>query len=195
MKEDGPDDQFLMQALLGGDAAAMNKLMQRYDRLVRFTIFRVAKSRCLSDPHWVDTIATDTWTGFVRSIQRDSDRVPASLKTYLIQTARNRCISAIRSTRATLASLDDESDEVAGMAATTANPIEELTRLEELEALRSCVDSLSEDQRQLYAHCDAITGRRWVEVSRILGDAESTLRSRWKKTLDSLRDCVRSKIG
>ena len=41
----------------------------------------------------------------------------------------------------------------------------------------------------------ARTGRRWLEVSRILGDAVSTLRSRWKKTLDNLRDCVRSKLG
>jgi RNA polymerase sigma factor (sigma-70 family) len=184
-----------MKALLGGDAAALNRLIRRYDRLVRFTVFRVSKSRSLADPHWVDTIAADTWTGFVRSIQRDTDRIPASLKTYLIQTARNRCISAIRSTRLAPASLDEAADEVSALAAGAADPGAEMGRLEELEALRSCVDSLSEEQRRLYAHCDAITERRWVEVARTLGEAESTVRSRWKKVLESLHDCVRSKLG
>lgn len=189
------DDQFLMRAMLGGDAAALEQLMSRYDRLVRFAIFRASKSRCLSDPHWVDTISADTWTGFVRSLQRDPARMPDSVKTYLIQTARNRSISAIRSTRTAPASLEDEAAEVSAKAGGDADPVEMASRLEELEALRSCVEGLGADQQKLYAHREAITGRRWKELSASLGEAESTLRSRWTKMIESLRDCVRGKLG
>ena len=110
IKGDGPDDQFLMQALLGGDAAAMNKLMQRYDRLVRFTIFRVAKSRCLSDPHWVDTIATDTWTGL------EVAHLNAEGWTFIDRVGDQRWV----------ARLDPESGEVTRLMAFSGGPVGDL---------------------------------------------------------------------
>ena len=116
----GPDDAFLIASMLGGDPAALNKLIERYDRLVRYTVLKMSRSRCLRDPDWLDTIASDTWTGFVRSLQRSPDNRPKSVRAYLVQTARNRCTSAMRGTAPAHESLGRREDDPGeGIAATT----------------------------------------------------------------------------
>ena len=92
----GPDDGFLVASLLGGDSAALSKLMERYDRLVRYTIFRVARGLCERDPDWLESVASDTWAGFVQSMRREAGGRPQSMKAYLAQIARNRAVSAMR---------------------------------------------------------------------------------------------------
>ncbi|UCF33774.1 MAG: sigma-70 family RNA polymerase sigma factor [Phycisphaerales bacterium] len=192
----GPDDAFLIQSMLGGDAAALDKLMDRYDRLVRFTIFRVSKVQCGRDPHWVDSIASETWTGFVQSLRRASGNVPGSVSKYLMQTARNRCISALRKLRPDRDSLEDGGEEGPPLQSESdEDPAERLSRLEELEALRDCVSRLDQAGRELYAQIDAITDRRWKDAAGALGLAESTLRSRWKRVSEALRNCLQAKRG
>jgi RNA polymerase sigma factor (sigma-70 family) len=192
----GPDDAFLIQSMLGGDAAALDKLMGRYDRLVRFTIFRVSKVQCGRDPHWVDSIASETWTGFVQSLRRASGNLPGSVSKYLMQTARNRCISALRKLRPDQDSLEDGGEEGTPLQSESdEDPAERLSRLEELEALRDCVFRLDQAGRELYAQIDAIADRRWKDAAGALGLAESTLRSRWKKVSDALRNCLQGKGG
>jgi RNA polymerase sigma factor (sigma-70 family) len=192
----GPDDAFLIQSMLGGDAAAFDKLMGRYDRLVRFTIFRVSKVQCGRDPHWVDSIASETWTGFVQSLRRGSGNVPGSVSKYLMQTARNRCISALRKLRPDQDSLENGGEGGSSLEREgDEDPADRLARLEELEALRDCVSRLDQSGRELYAQIEAITDRRWKEAAGALGLAESTLRSRWNKVSVALRNCLRGKRG
>ena len=191
-----PDDDFLIAGMLGGDAAALRKLMDRYDRLVRYTVFRATKRRCLKDPHWLESIASDTWAGFVRSMRRDSDEGPRSVAAYLVQIARNQCVTALR--RATRSkepeSLDGDSD-AEKMSATLDEPAEIVSRMEDLEALRSCMAELNADGRMMVTQLTAITERRWRDAADALGLSESTLRSRWKHVLTSLRRCLLRKTG
>ena len=186
-----PDDRFLIQSMLGGDQTALRRLMKRYDRLVRYTVFKVSSRRCAQDPQWLESVASSTWLGFVRSLQRDPSQLPSATAAYLVQIARRQALSALRA----------ESDKVGSgepphfhdlpvTASDSEEVIDAVARLEALEALRSCLAALDDDDRTLASQLPAITERRWREAAAALGMQESTLRSRWKRTLERLRRCL-----
>jgi len=192
----GPSDDFLIAGMLGGDWSALNKLIERYDRLVRYTILRGARERCTHDPQWLESVASATWAGFVRSLQRHHDQRPKSVRAYLAAIARNQVVSALRGgSRPNAAPIAFDSGVEALVTATHEEPIDTLSRLELLETLRICLSELADDDRTLAGQLTAITERRWRDAAAALGISESTLRSRWKRTLDRLRDCVRGKTG
>jgi len=191
-----PSDEFVIANMLGGDPAALLKLMDRYDRLVRYTIFRASRDRCAHDPQWLESIASATWTGFVQSMQRHPDDPPRSVGTYLVRIARNQAVSAIRGVPIEPGSMSHgEDDEASTIAANIEQPVDVLGRLESLEALRACIETLDDDDRALASQLAAITERRWKDAANALGLKESTLRSRWKRTLERLRACVERKMG
>ncbi len=191
-----PSDDFLIAGMLGGDSAALNVLMGRYDRLVRYKIFRVSKDRCRRDPEWLESVASATWVGFVQSMRRDPQRRPSSLRAYLAQVARNQAISALRH-----AAPDDDalsiSDDEAGLSITAEleEPAEALSRLELLESLRTCLSELDSEDGRIATQMEAITERRWIDAADALGLKESTLRSKWKRILGRLGVCVRKRTG
>jgi len=191
----GPSDEFLIASMLGGDWAALNKLIERYDGLVRFTIFRMSKTRCLKDPQWLESIASATWTGFVKSMQRGSGDRPRSLRAYLTAVAKYQVASALRGAPGP----DDGPQSIDSITTEIASPLDDpantLSQLELLEALRECLAQLGDDDRTLATQLAAITERRWRDAAAALGMSESTLRSRWKRTLDRLRECVEAKTG
>ena len=177
-------------------AAALATLMDRYDRLIRYTVFRASRDRCLRDPEWLEAVASATWAGFVRSMQRSPDHRPRSLRAYLVQIAKNQVVNALRGVTHEPHSLwTDVDSEDSTIASTLEEPMEALSRLELLEALRACLAELGPDDRTLATQLEAITERRWKEAAEALGLKESTVRSRWKQTLERLRGCVRRKTG
>ena len=191
-----PEDGFLVAGLRAGDAAAFNELLRRYDRLVRYTILRATKDRCLADPDWLESIACETWTGFVTAMRQDGATVPDSVRAYLTRIAHNQAITALRRharTQPTI-SLDGEGETI-DVESETEDPSVGLENLELLEALRGCVDALGDRDRALAQELESIMARRWQEAASALGMSESTLRSRWKRTLDQLRQCVHGKTG
>lgn len=189
------DDRFLMTSALGGDSAALRKLMDRYDRLVRYTVFRAAQGKAMADPQWVDAVASSTWTGFVQTLRRQPDNLPESLATYLVRVARNCTVSAFR--REARADPPFESSDAGGFEPISSDedPSVLLERLEMLGVLRECLTELGGEMQRASTQLDAIMGRRWQEAANALGVSESTLRSRWQKTLELLRGCVERKSG
>ncbi len=192
----GPSDDFLVAGMLGGDWAALNKLIDRYDRLVRFTVLRAARHQCAHDPQWLESVASATWAGFVQSLQRHPDQRPKSVRAYLAAIARNHAVSALRASQPPDA-VHLPFDSGVGMliTATLEEPIDTLSRIELLETLQFCLLELEEDDRTLVCQLTAITERRWQDAANAMGISESTLRSRWKRTLDRLRDCLQAKTG
>ena len=191
-----PDDHFLIASLAGGDEAALRKLVDRYDRLVRYMLFRASGKRCVHDPAWLDALAWAAWAGFVQSVRRDPDLRPASLSAYLVRIARNQVASALRAGRSepVVANID-AGDERGQIADSLETPDEVAARLELLERLRECFETLGADDRTLVSQLSAIMERRWQAAATALGMAESTLRSRWKQTLHRLRECMEGKTG
>ncbi len=195
--DSGPSDAFLIAGLIGGDAAALGALIRRYDGLVRYAIFRLSVQECRRDPDWVDSVASATWAGFVRSMQRAGSHPPASAKAYLARIAHNQTISARRAaSTGEAAGLSIHGDEGSlDIASEAEEPVEVLSGLESLESLKACLASLEQDDRTLVSQLPAITERRWRDAAAALGMSESTLRSRWKGALGRLRACVDGKTG
>jgi RNA polymerase sigma factor (sigma-70 family) len=191
-----PDDHFLISSILGGDDAALVKLMERYDRLVRYTVFRASPERCQRDPEWLESIASATWAGLVRSIRREPDAKPKSVQAYLTRIAKNQVASSLRAMRSEPISVPlQQENEALPITAELEEPVEELSRLELLEALRGCLTELAPSDRTLASQLGAITERRWQDAAAALGLKESTLRSRWSRTLERLRACIQRKTG
>lgn len=190
----GDDD--LAIAIAAGHEAALRQLIARYDRLVRYTIFSHAPDKCHCDPHWMDSVASQVWTGMVRAIRRDRRAVPASLRAYIVGVARNQSISALRKSATLKETPILNLDAAAGQTDPSApDPAEVAERLETLETLQNCMDLLCENDRTLAEQLPAILDRRWREAAETLNLPESTLRSRWKRILDQLRGCVEGKTG
>ena len=191
-----PTDEFLVSSLRGGDSAALRMLIGRHDRLVRFTIYKLTKTRCLKDPQWLDSIASATWVGFVQTIRREGAKPPKSIPAFLSYVARNQAISALRRKEPDAVPLDaDHASEGLGIAIETEEPSRLVSEQEELAALRACLADLPEDDRALSSQLVAITERRWKAAAEALGMSESTLRSKWKQILGRLRACVERKTG
>jgi len=185
---DHPPDGELVRRIRAGDAGAMNVLMSRYDRLVRYTIFRACRQRCARDPHWLDARASETWTGFLQSIRRHGFATPDDLSKYLTQIARNKCRDAIRIGSALagrVVSADEE--ELSQLSVEQEDTAATVSRLETLDILRACMQALEPEDRAVCAQLTLIVERRWKEAAEKLGIAESTLRSRWARILERLR--------
>jgi len=87
------------------------------------------------------------------------------------------------------------SETIAATGEKASDPLTMLSAAEDLTAVRACIEAVGGDDGELLVHLDAITGRRWKEAAAALGLPESTLRSRWRRLLDRLRDCVEGKTG
>lgn len=191
-----PDDQFLVTQMLGGDPAALRALLTRYDRLVRYTVFRLSGTQCARDPQWLDSVASATWTGFVSSLRRQVGERPRAIRGYLVQIASNQTISALRRLKEPIAGLDNDPGETElPLTDPLPGPDELAANLEELAALRACLSDLPLESKRMVTQLAAITERRWEDAAATLGLSESTLRSRWRIILETLKKCVTNKIG
>lgn len=188
-----PDDQYLLSKMLAGDEAALRALINRYDKLVRYTIFQRAKKQCANDPQWLEMVASNSWMGFVQSVHRKPANPPQNLKAYLVQIARNQTLSALRSHKHTAQNSQIIEDDDPRIAAVLDSPGEMLSNIEDLESLQDCFAKLDPEQQKTISQLESITNRRWKEAADALGVQESTLRSRWAKILDLLRRCMAGK--
>ena len=190
-------DEFLIASLRGGDSHAFQKLMDRYDRLVRYVIFRTARQTCLVDPEWLDSVATDVWVAFIRGQSGDQPEAVQSISGLLSTIAARRTVSAVRTriseSKREIATLSHDGVQLADENAIEASDL--ASELELLETLRDCSRTLEGPAAQTVTKLDLILARKWEQAAKELGCAESTLRSRWKVTLEFLRECMRQKLG
>ena len=189
-----PSDSELLVAIGHGDPVALRRLMDRFDRLVRYTIYRASPQRCHRDPLWLDSVASEVWSDLCQSARAGGHREVTNVPSYFIQIARRRCIDALRR-RGNLpvgAELPPEVDQLQPTAK-QEDALELLAGIEELAALRECICELEEADRRLCGEIGAITAGRWKEAARRMGMPESTLRSRWARVLAALRRCLEKK--
>lgn len=192
--EDGPDDAQLIWRIRGGDGDALRELMRRYDRLVRYTVFRLCRTECQQDPAFLDARASETWAGFVRSAQRSGTHFPQNIKTYLIQIAKNKCIDSLRREEAaSLGGMNGLSEELVHADDAPAAGLELLIRAEEVVALRDCIETLSHGDKRICEQIEPILAGRWKQAAHALDIPESTVRSRWPVIVRTLRACLEKK--
>lgn len=189
------DDPSVIVRVGAGDETALRELMDRHDRLIRFTIFRLARDQCVRDPQWLDAVASESWNGFVAAARKGVELRSNAIAGYLVGIARQQTISALRRLRAFVRiPQDDLSDfRLTQIESTELDPESLATEIELLHALRKCAAKLEDADRVILSQLGAIMQRKWVEASAALGLSESTLRSRWARILDRLRDCLEKK--
>lgn len=187
-------DEFLVSAMNAGDWRALDVLIDRYDRLVRYTIFRASRERCLKDPAWLDSLSSSAWAGFVEAARKAGDSGPRSVRNLVVTIARNQAISALRQISRRPAELPAElaSDDETAL---DIDPAMLSDGAEQLEHLRLCLGQLGEADKVIFSQLGLITERRWQEAAAALGRSESTLRSQWKRILEKLRDVMVAKEG
>lgn len=191
-----PTDEFLVQSLRGGDSAALKRLMDRYDRLVRYLVYKLTKDQCRKDPQWLDSVASATWAGFVQSVRRERGDLPRSVTAFLMYVARNQAISALRLKGRDTAFLDAAPKlRQPAIAVELKDPSLLVSEVEELAALRECLSDLDMKDQSLTSQLGAITERRWKAAAEALGMSESTLRSHWGRVLERLRECIERRTG
>lgn len=183
-------DANLSRGVLAGDSDALRDLMGHHDRLVRFTIYRTLKDACTRDPHLIDAVASEVWTGFVASISRKG--VPdTSIRAYLVRIARNKSADFLRRDGREPATYGGETGELVD---SDADPMSVIMDAERVDVVRACMADMGVDDRKLFEEMTLLLDSRWREASEKLDMPESTLRSRWKSALDRLRRCVEKKI-
>ena len=189
-------DADLVERLCDGEGGALRELMARYDRLVRYAVFRLCRSECLQDPTFLDARASEAWTGFVRSVQRSESALPVNIKTYLIQIAKNKCADALRRPEGTAGGeAEGLRNELSQIEAPATATIELLIRAEEVLALRECIDSLTPADKKIYGQLEHLVAGRWKQAANALGMPESSLRSRWSAVLGKLKACLSKKTA
>lgn len=189
-----PSDGQLMSRIAAGDPMGLRLLMDRYDRLVRFTIYRTSRQRCGRDPIWMDSVASEVWTDMCRALRARKSPQIENMKSFFIQMTRRRCIDALRRpANAPLGGQGPTEPNEMQPIAETEDTLEVLADLEELSALRQCILALGEQDRGLCGEIAAIMAGRWREAAARLAMPESTLRSRWARVLDRLRVCLEKK--
>jgi len=177
--------------LLSGDEQGLRDLVSRYDRLVRYAIFRTGRRYCERDPHWLDVRANEAWAAVVQSLRRGA--VPENLAAYITQISRNTCIDAVRAARRR--SIFSFTGEFTGESESSENsdPAEMVEYLDQLAAIRELIPGLPKEDQRILGEVGLIVERRWKDAAQRLGMAESTLRSRWEGVLERLRSGLEKK--
>lgn len=191
---EGGSDNDLLGRIADGDPLSLRLLMDRYDRLIRYTVYRASRERCRRDPLWLDSVCSEVWTDLCRSLRINGNPGIDNIHSYLIQIARRRSIDALRRPGAApLGAGEDESVEQSQPVYESEDTSDLLSGLEEVSALRECMMRLKEPDRVLCGEIAAITSGQWKEAAGRLAMPESTLRSRWSRVLDRLRTCLEKK--
>jgi len=169
----------LIERLRDGDRAAVEAVYLAHHAVIR----RFAR-RLVGDAAAAEDIVHEAFVALPRAIRRF--RGDSSLRGFLIGIAANRSRrhvrAAIRRRRATerLAAYED-------VEACSHGPNDELARKQLADRLRAALDVLSTEQRVVFVLCDA-EQRTPVEVARIIGAPEGTVRTRLFHARRKLRE-------
>ena len=134
-------DNALVEAVCGGDQAALGRIIDRYAAYVGAVVWNIIRGRLTraDEEELVSDVFLTLW--------ESADKVrPGKLRGYLAVIARRRAINALRSAKRA-APLELEDDELPIPA---PGPEDDFLRREEYEALRQTVDALPEPDRTIF---------------------------------------------
>lgn len=184
---DAADDEALLQAAKGGDAAALERLLERHQA----QIFRFGVNMCRSTEDAKDVLQ-DTLLAMARGV-RDF-RGASSLSTWLYTIARSFCIKKRRRSKhapEVERSLDEShaftADEAAG-------PDDALVSKQVREALEEAIADLPPMYREVLLLRDA-EGLTAPEVAEVLGLTVQAVKTRLHRARAAVRERVGPRLG
>lgn len=182
-----PDSDLLVR-LRGGDAAAFDEIVERYERRLIGYFFGLA-----GDRQAAEDCAQEVLVRIYRA--RETYEPDASLATFVFRVARNYWIDVYRSRRARPPerSLDqpapgESEGETLGdrMEGAAVAPEDPLVKHEDLERLQVALQRLPEIQRSVLALAGG-QNLRYEEIAGILGIPVGTVKSRVHAAVQNLR--------
>lgn len=187
---DATDDDDLLAKARNGDSHALETLLRRHqDRVYRFGM------QMCRNPEDAEDVLQETLLAAARSIQKF--RGGSSLSTWLYAVARSFCIKKRRKSKFAPTreqSLEQDVAESEILAATGKTPDEAALGKEIQSALKSAIESLEADQREVLLLRD-VEGLTASEVGEVLEISAAAVKSRLHRARVRVRDLVAPKLG
>ena len=187
---DGPSDQELIAKVRGGEGAAFEKLMRRYNQ----RIFRAARS-ILRDEAEAEDVVQET---FVRAFHHlDDFEEGSSVGTWLTRIAVNEALSRLRRSQR-FDVLESEMNQQEGgsqlVESKQPGPEDQASSRELQSLLRAAIDSLSQELRTVFVLRE-IEGLSTLETSEALQLSPEAVRVRFHRARHALRRAVEKQVG
>jgi len=184
-------DEALMLRYARGDAEAFERLLERHRRPLFGYLCRTLKNRELAEDTFQEV--------FIRVMKAGSRyKRTAKFTTWLYRIARNTCVDALRreSYRKT-ESLSEPRGQNGDTGLTLQDAIPspnpgpdvEFERRQFQEVLKKCIERLSPEQREVFV-LRQYQNLPFREIARVTGATESTVKSRMRYALRSLRSML-----
>lgn len=181
-------DEALMFKYAKGDVGAFEQLLERHRRPLFGYLCRVLKNRELAEDTFQEV--------FIRVMKaRTRYKKTAKFSTWLYRIARNACIDALRRekyrkteslSRTRNPGGDSELTLLDAIPSSNPGPDVEFDRREFKEALKKCIERLSPEQREVFM-LRQYQNLPFREIARVTDATESTVKSRMRYALKSLR--------
>lgn len=183
-----PTDEALVEAFQGGDLAAFDLLVLRWQRRIQGTIYRI-----LGTEEDARDLCQETFLKAFRALR--SFKGEARFSSWLYQIAVNLCRDRMRRRRGrTFVSLDAMGDEFGPPQAPSPDPGPmELLEQGSLRGLvRGAIAALPEDQREVIV-LKEYEDLTFLEIAQILDVPLSTVKTRLYRGLVNLRGSLESR--
>lgn len=180
------EESTLVQRSRGGDIAAFNVLVERFQRGLYNLCLRMLGSGAAAEDA--------TQEAFIAAFRRLDSFRGGSFRAWLYRIAANVCYDELRRRRARPAvSLDATLDEggLAEIASPIPSPARQLERGEVVAAIQKALDALPSDQRLAVILCD-VQGMDYAEISAVVGAPLGTVKSRIARARLRLRAILRA---
>jgi len=177
----GELDRALVEALAGGDPAAMGRLCDRYSSVLFALCLRVLRDRADAEEVLGDVL----WELWSRPERYDARR--GNLLTYLVTLARSRALDRLRSRK----SRELREATAADPAVDGESPFDDALLGERRRHLQRALAALSPEQREAI-EMSYYSGLSHAEISAELREPLGTIKSRIRGGLIRLRDSLRT---
>ncbi|MFW5860196.1 MAG: RNA polymerase sigma factor [Planctomycetota bacterium] len=178
------DDHVLVAAVRDGDGNAFAVLVDRHGARLHASLLHLAAGDA-------DTAAELTQEAFVRAFERlDRFAGRSSFYTWLYRLARNRAIDVLARKRP----VATENERLDATPRAAASPAATLERTETRQLVRTALERLPYDQRELLIMRD-FEGCDYPGIAERLEVAVGTVKSRLHRARRALRDLIASQLS
>jgi RNA polymerase sigma-70 factor (ECF subfamily) len=176
----GPTDEELVDAFQGGDLAAFDVLVYRWDRKIQAAIYRI-----MGTEEEARDICQEAFLRAYRAL--GSFKREARFSSWVYQIALNLCRDRMRRNRGrTVVSLDELEEAGNGLMQKGPTPLELVEAGDVSRAVANAVAALPAEQREVIV-LKEYQDLTFVEIAEILGVPLSTVKTRLYRGLGQLR--------
>lgn len=181
--ENLPQDTRLAFAASEGDMKAFESLVVKYERFVSTCVFSV-----LGNYEDALDVSQEVFLKVYKNISKFKG--DSEFSTWLYRIAKNCAYDFVRKKKVAQISLDTAGDEGDGFDVpdvdVSSNPEKKILQNEKSLVLRSCIEKLSKEHREVIVLRD-INNYTYDQISEMLGIEQGTVKSRISRAREALR--------